>query len=71
MDVTEYTEICDFLLLEKYPESVNDKNLKRNFRRKASKYYANEERILHQVSTILRPNYIVHFEPHLVAFLLN
>ena len=31
MDVTEYTEICDFLLLEKYPESVNDKNLKRNF----------------------------------------
>ena len=39
MDETEYTELCDFLLHEKYPDCVDTKNLERNFRRKASKVY--------------------------------
>ena len=52
MDVTEHTELCDFLLHEKYPDRVDTKNLKRNFRRKASKYHANEERRLYQVSSM-------------------
>ena len=61
------TELCDFLLHEKYPDCVDTKNLKRNFRRKASRYNANKERTLYQVSSVLQDEtcisllFLLHF----------
>ena len=51
MDSTEYDELCNYLLRQKYLEHLgNCKNLKRNFRRKALKFRVDEKNALYQVS---------------------
>ena len=51
MDSTTYDELCDYLLRQKYPGQLgNCKNVKRNFRRKASSFRVDEKNVLYQVS---------------------
>ena len=38
MDPIQYQEICDFLLHKKYPDHIDSKGLKSNFRRKVVKF---------------------------------
>ena len=52
MDPIQYQEICDFLLHKKYPDHIDSKGLKSNFRRKVVKFRINEENIPYQVSSI-------------------
>ena len=51
MELTEYEELKDYLLYQKYPDSFKSKALKRNFRRKSLKFrISGENNILYQVS---------------------
>ena len=51
MDPTEHQEMCNFLVHQKYPDHLaHSINLKRSYRRKASKFRSGEKNVLYQVS---------------------